>query len=515
MEAGQNLETSVFFKKTPPEATTREVARIATGGLILALVVTALQFVLQPVISNTFYLAGLLLSGTVTILLSLIAAAILPFESFPELAIWKYTPGPWRLRPVRKSGAEAASWPEAGTQSWAPQIPGLPEFGPTQDSIVIIGSGLAGLSAAASLHRVGIPTIILERESGPRQEGSAITMWPNAFRVFDALGVGDAIREDHPPLTRVEICVSSGAVLRSFGLDECPGAPHDARIVRRNAILRAIEAKIPQHCIKYGVKVSSVCSTPEGALVVLADGRELPCRAVVACDGVRSRIAQQLGLPPASYSGEVYYRGLATFPKGVPEPPGTLRMMWGQGTSRLGISTLSKNQCFWFITKSCPEGEQFDTDEGRRADALACVKGWGCHIEEAIRNTPPDKLSRNRIQDRWLVAGGAVGKGCVTVAGDALHPMTPTLGQGGCVALEDGVRLALVLQKAGGGATPLAKLSPAQLAAALREFERERTARVGPITKKSFNMAWMLQLPYPPTCWLRNTVVKPTEGGWL
>jgi hypothetical protein len=47
-------------------------------------------------------------------------------------------------------------------------------------------------------------------------------------------------------------------------------------------------------------------------------------------------------------------------------------------------------------------GEQFDTDEGRRADALACVKGWGCHIEDAIRNTPPDKLSRNRIQDRCL-----------------------------------------------------------------------------------------------------------------
>jgi hypothetical protein len=64
---------------------------------------------------------------------------------------------------------------------------------------------------------------------------------------------------------------------------------------------------------------------------------------------------------------------------------------------------------------------------------------------------------------------------------------------------QDGVRLALVLQKAGGGAAaPLASLSPAQLAAALREFERERTARVGPITKKSYNMGWLLQLPYSP-----------------
>jgi 2-polyprenyl-6-methoxyphenol hydroxylase-like FAD-dependent oxidoreductase len=44
--------------------------------------------------------------------------------------------------------------------------------------------------------------MIFERENGPRNEGSAITMWPNAFRVFDALGVGDLIRADHAPVTR-------------------------------------------------------------------------------------------------------------------------------------------------------------------------------------------------------------------------------------------------------------------------------------------------------------------------
>lgn len=45
-----------------------------------------------------------------------------------------------------------------------------------------------------------------------------------------------------------------------------------------------------------------------GAVVELADGRHLPCRAVVGCDGVRSRIARSLGLPPPLYAGEVYYR---------------------------------------------------------------------------------------------------------------------------------------------------------------------------------------------------------------
>lgn len=41
----------------------------------------------------------------------------------------------------------------------------------------------------------------------------------------------------------------------------------------------------------------------------------------------------------------------------------------------------------------------------------------------------------------WHVLYGNLNKQNVTVAGDAMHPMTPDLGQGGCLALEDAVVL--------------------------------------------------------------------------
>ncbi len=44
--------------------------------------------------------------------------------------------------------------------------------------------------------------MVLEREGGPRQEGSAITFWPNAFRVLDALGVAAPIRDTHALVER-------------------------------------------------------------------------------------------------------------------------------------------------------------------------------------------------------------------------------------------------------------------------------------------------------------------------
>ena len=45
-----------------------------------------------------------------------------------------------------------------------------------------------------------------------------------------------------------------------------------------------------------------------GAEVELSTGEWLQCKAVVGCDGVKSLIAAFLGLKPASYAGEVYYR---------------------------------------------------------------------------------------------------------------------------------------------------------------------------------------------------------------
>ena len=36
------------------------------------------------------------------------------------------------------------------------------------DRVLIAGAGIAGLAAAAALQKVGIPAVVLERESGPR-----------------------------------------------------------------------------------------------------------------------------------------------------------------------------------------------------------------------------------------------------------------------------------------------------------------------------------------------------------
>ncbi len=63
---------------------------------------------------------------------------------------------------------------------------------------------------------------------------------------------------------RVEIVDWDGALLRAFGLEECEGAPHDARIVRRSALVGALRSAIPPRLVCYGVSVADVHAHEQG-----------------------------------------------------------------------------------------------------------------------------------------------------------------------------------------------------------------------------------------------------------
>lgn len=61
-----------------------------------------------------------------------------------------------------------------------------------------------------------------------------------------------------------------------------------------------------------------------------------------------------------------------------------------------------------------------------------------------IENTPLDSVSLSPPRNRYpqKVLWGNIIKGNVCVAGDAFHPITTDIGQGGCAALEDSIILA-------------------------------------------------------------------------
>jgi len=76
----------------------------------------------------------------------------------------------------------------------------------------------------------------------------------------------------------------------------------------------------------------------------------------------------------------------------------------------------------------------------------------------------------------------------MTLLGDAIHPTTPNLGQGGCLAIEDAAVMARCLKKYASDAGPAERgkeLPLSSVSVALRRFEKLRFARTAAIARYS------------------------------
>jgi 2-polyprenyl-6-methoxyphenol hydroxylase-like FAD-dependent oxidoreductase len=167
-------------------------------------------------------------------------------------------------------------------------------------------------------------------------------------------------------------------------------------------------------------------------------------------------------------------------------PDGYLAEWWGRG-KRFGITTLTGGRSYWFACANARHGEKAADEKAIVQKAFA---GWADPVPELIDTTPASAVLRNDIEDRpparpWT-------RGRVLLVGDAAHPTTPNFGQGGCLAIEDGVALARHLKRT------------ADVPAALAAFEAERFPRTTAVTNDSWRFGWVAQLEGRIACGVRD-----------
>ncbi|XP_065625325.1 monooxygenase 2 isoform X1 [Quercus suber] len=316
------------------------------------------------------------------------------------------------------------------------------------EDIVIVGAGIAGLTTSLGLHKLGIRSLVLESSDELRTAGYALTLWTNAWKALDAVGIGDSLRLQHDLLDgNVSTSTLSGLETSntSFKVKGNNG-DHEVRRVKRNLLLEAIAKELPSAYIRYSSKVVSIEEAGFYKLVHLADGTTYKTKVLIGCDGVNSVVAKWLGFKAPTFTGRASIRGCVNFKSNHGFEPKFFQF-FGKGF-RSGFLPYNDIGVYWFLATS--EDKEREDDPIKMKQFVLSKLGnvyVPDQIKAIVENTELDSIISSPLRYRhpWELLWGNINKDNVCVAGDALHPMTPDLGQGGCAALEDSVVLARCL----------------------------------------------------------------------
>ena len=178
-------------------------------------------------------------------------------------------------------------------------------------AIVIAGGGIAGLTAALCLARVGLASTIYERASELSEVGAGLQLSPNALSVMDRLGLLPALQEVGVAANHVSLKHgASGRTIAEVPVHAGDGTPYLSlhRADLQAVLLQAVACE-PKISLRLGAEIVGVRPGEDAVDFGLANGGgTVVADILIAADGVRSTVVRQLGLAPAAPTGTTAWR---------------------------------------------------------------------------------------------------------------------------------------------------------------------------------------------------------------
>lgn len=375
--------------------------------------------------------------------------------------------------------------------------------------VLVVGGGIGGLAAGIALALQGRPVRVVEQAPALAVVGAGIGIQPNATAVLGALGV-DLLAAGGVVMGPFQMVSASGRVLmgtdpatvaRLAGAAGAPPAVNIHRAALQAALLARFEALGGR--LELGRRL--VALEPEDAVctAIFEDGERIRSPLVVGADGLHSAVRRALrgaSDPPLRPAGQTCWRFAERVPFAL---PARSVERWLPGR-RVGLLPLGGGMVYSYLVASAPPGSP---GPGTATAAAIHARFHGDH--PALDPVLDHLLAREQAGDPPAIHHGDLldqpavdfGAGPVVLLGDAAHAVTPNMGQGAGLAIEDAAALALCVA----AAAPGAPVGPA--------LDRMRRARVVRVQRDSWQLGAVSHWAHPWATAVRDRLLSWVPAG--
>jgi salicylate hydroxylase/6-hydroxynicotinate 3-monooxygenase len=374
-------------------------------------------------------------------------------------------------------------------------------------SVAIVGAGIGGLALAATLRQIGIDARVHEQAPRFARIGAGIQMMPNSMKVLRRIGVEQQLRRTaFMPYSHLNREWDTGEIRRELPMpEELFGAPY--LCMHRADLHDALVSAVPQEMIHLGKKLVGLEQGAGQVTLAFADGTRTHADAVVGADGVHSIVRDIIvGPDEPIHKGRIAYRAVFSSSLLDGRDLGSSRTKWWGIDRHIVIYYVTNTRSEIYFVTSVPEPSEWLTRESWSAkgdvrELRAAYEGFHPDVR-AVLDACPD-CHKWAILEREPLSRWSDGR--VVLLGDACHPMTPYMAQGGATAVEDAAILARCLQDVNGE----------DIEGAFQRYEAHRKPRTSRIQAISSANTWMRD-GAGDTSWLYgydawNVPLTPTE----
>lgn len=344
-------------------------------------------------------------------------------------------------------------------------------------NVLIIGGGIAGLTAAAALAQRGVKVDIVEiKDKLGDLGGIGLSIMGNATKALATIGVAEACIAAGMPADKFTVRSVAGDIVAEPAWPPLgkPDWPEQIGIARADfhAILAnaAISAGANVHC---GVTAEAIDQGCEGAHVRFTDGRSGDYDLVIAADGIYSTNRTRL-FPDAAgpaETGFAVWRAYAPRPKGI----STTQLHFGGPHGVVGVCPINQADCYVYCIHRSSPGEWRDPSTLHLQLREKLADYGGLIPDLAAQLNDPTLVSYRPLE--WLLVPAPWYRGRVVLIGDAVHTNPPNIAQGAAMGIEDAVVLAEEITR------------PGTLEDALARFTERRWERARMVVETSCSVA--------------------------